>query len=274
MISIVLNADTRPVDLEFQGLTKGPRSRDFISRSALENKRKFFEGFDIEMIVHLDEHEPLSHEQYDVLHELCDAVVVRKHTRHYRDCDPFNGFNDINYLQALSMARGSYVAHFDQDMMAFAKDKSAVQMMMAEVDSGRYKFICNPSVNTPHPCHAPEYVGKFWASTRFFFCKRESLDLGALEHAIREPQWLYENYGRPPRENNWTEGFLGVLSNYSVLYPKPEIDSWAIFPWMKYVDGTIDRLSTMPYGQVASLIYKAGGDGIFWDGIDATKLFV
>lgn len=272
MVSLVLNCDTRPAHLEFQGLTKGPRSRDFIGREALESKRKFFDGFDIELIAHIDEHEPLTHEQYDVLHELCDCVVIRKHTKHYRGNNPCNGFNDINYLQALSMARGQYVAHFDQDMFCYAADRTPVEMMLDEVNSGRHKIVCYPSNNSPHPCHAPEYEGRFWASTRFFFCKRETLDFTVLEHAIREPQWLYENFSRPPRECPWTEQFLGIMAGYSVLYPKPEIDKYVICPWMSYRDGTLDKLAEMPYGAIANAFYKAGGAGLFWDGVSSEQL--
>lgn len=272
MISIVINADTRPVRNEFGGMFNGVRSRDFIGRSALENKRKFFSGFDAELIVHIDEHEPLTNEQYSALHELCDCVVVRKHSKYYRGANPFGSFNDVSYLQALSMARGTHVAHFDQDMVASTSDDSIVNWMFDTVDSGEKKFVCYPSTCSPAPCHAPEYNNQWWVSTRFFFCRRESLELDVLERAIREPQWLYETVSRPPRENNWTEGFLGVMSGHSVIYPKPEIDRWAIFPWMSYRDGLMDKINAMSHGGVADLIHRAGGDGVFYDGVDANLL--
>lgn len=272
LISVILNLDTRPVCSEFQGLHKGVRSRDFIGKSNLENKRKFFEGFNIEVIAHIDEHEPLTREQYDTLHDLCDCVVVRKHTKYYRGADPFHKFNDISYIQALSLARGEYVAHFDQDMAAFTYDRSIIDWMHDEVNSGRHKFVCNPSTCSPAPCFAPEYENKWWASTRFFFCKREQIDITALERAIRDPEWAYTTYDRPPRINPWTEAFLGIMANYSVIYPPVELDRWAVFPWMNYRDGVLERMNQMPYSEVALRLRAAGGDGIFWDGVDSNLL--
>jgi len=271
-ISIIFNADTRPVCSEFQGLHKGVRSRDFIGRASLLNKRTFFREFDTELIAFIDEHEPLTHEQYDTLHELCDCVVVRKHSRHYRGWEPFGPFNDINYLQALSMARGEFVAHFDQDMAAFAFDRCPVVWMVDEVASGRHKFVCYPSPCSPAPCHAPEYENKWWASTRFFMCKRETLDFTVLERAIREPQWLYSTFDRPPRENPWMEQFLGILAGYSVIYPPVDLSSWAVFPWMIYRDGALEALNAMPYEAVRWCIEKAGGPGVFYDGADVNLM--
>lgn len=268
-LSLLINADTRPVHPSFEGMHKGVRSRDFIGRAAIEGKRKFFEGFDCEVIVHIDEHEPLTHEQYDVLHECCDVVVVRKHSKSYRGNDPFYPFNDVNYLQTFAMARCDLVAHFDQDVTAFAADGAPARWMVDEIISGKTKFISYPSKNHPHPVHAPDHLGMFWASTRFFLCHRDSIKLDVLEHAIREPQWLYENYSRPPQESPWTEQFLAVMNNYEVTYPKPDIDHWAIFPWMSYEDGLLDRMASLPYGDIASGIYRAGGEGIFHDGIDS-----
>ncbi len=272
MISIIFNADTRPVCSEFQGLHKGVRSRDFIGRAALENKRKFFEGFESELIAFIDEHEPLTHEQYDVLHECCDCVVVRKHSRYYRGHNPFAKFNDVNYLQALSMARGEYICHFDQDMYAFRSSKAPIEWMIDEVNSGRHRIVSHPSRNAPAPCHAPEYEGKFWASTRFFFCKREEFDFTVLERAIRDPEWFYGAYDRPPRINPWTEQFLGVMAGYSVIYPPPDIRSWAVFPWMHYKDGAIEKLNGMLPEEVFYAIGKAGGDGVFYDGADVNLM--
>lgn len=272
MISCVLNVDTRPVSLEFQGMHKGVRSRDFLGTAGLLNKRNFFKGHDIELIVFLDEHEPLTEAEYYALHTHADCVVIRKHSKYYRGANPFHKFNDISYIQALSMARGDVVAHFDGDMAAFCADSSPIDWMLDEVGSGRHKFVCYPSRCSPAPCEAPAYQNKWWASTRFFVCQRESIDITALEHAIREPEWAYATYDRPPVINPWTEAFLGIMANYSVLYPPPNIASWAVFPWMTYKEGTMEKLNAMPYPEIAAAINRAGGDGVFWDGVDVNLM--
>ncbi len=271
-ISVAFNADTRPVCPEFQGLHKGVRSRDFIGRAALENKRRFFDGFDIELIAFIDEHESLTHEQYDTLHELCDCVVVRKHSRYYRGYNPFNAFNDVSYLQCMAMARGDIICHLDQDMFAYRSSRAPIDWMVNEVVSGLHKFVSYPSQNSPAPCHAPEYENKWWISTRFFLCLRESIDFTVLERAIREPQWLYETYDRPPRENPWTEQFLGIMAGYSVIYPPVDLRSWAVFPWMNYADGAIAKLNSMQPEEVFYAIEKAGGPGVFYDGADVNLM--
>lgn len=267
MISVVVNCDTRPVHPEIEGMFKGVRSRDFLV-DGIKNKIKFFEGHEIEVIAFVDVHEPLTVEQFNEMSELCSAIVVRKHDRRYRGNDPFGPFNDINYLQALFMARGDIIAHFDQDIAAFSNSPDVVHCLLQHLDS--YNFVCGPSVNHPHPCHAPEYEGKFWASTRFFMCKRETLKFDVLERAIREPQWFYDTYDRPPRESPWMEQFLGILGEYKVLYPKPEMDRYAIFPWMRYRDGLLAQLNGLPYPEVQRLIERAGGAGTFYDGADAS----
>ncbi len=274
MISVVLNCDTRPVSLAFQGLHKGVRSRDFLRTAGLLNKRNFFKGHEIELIVFVDEHEPLTAEEYYDLHTHADCVVIRKHSKYYRGANPFSAFNDVNYLHALSMVRGEHVAHFDMDMAAFSADGSVADWMLGMLESGMHKFISYPSVNAPAPCHAPEYLDKWWASTRFFMCKRETLDFTVLERAIRDPQWFYSTYDRPPRENPWTEQFLGIMGDYQVLYPLPSLESWAVFPWMNYRDGALEKLNSMTHDQVAAAIHRAGGAGTFYDGVDVNLMGV
>jgi len=272
MISVVLNVDTRPVRSTFQGLHKGVSSRDFLRTPGLINKRNFFKGHEIELIVFVDEHDPLTAEEYFDLHTHADCVVVRKHRKYYRGSEPFSAFNDVNYLQALSMARGEYVAHFDQDMAAFSADPSTVDWMLHTLEFNHARFISYPSVNHPAPCHAPEYENKWWASTRFFICKRETLDFTVLERALRDPQWFYSTYDRPPRENPWTEQFLGIMAKYAVLYPHPNLESWAVFPWMTYRDGTLEKLNAMSHNEVAAAIHRAGGAGAFYDGVDVNLM--
>lgn len=273
-ISIILNTDSRPVNPEFTGMWNGVRSRDFLERPNLENKLKFFDGFDVELIVFLDRHEDLTHEQYDTLHSMADCLVVRKHSRYYRGADPFSAFNDVNYLQAFSMARSNMIAHFDHDVAAFRSEKSVVDGLVDEVESGRHKFVCYPSPQSPHPCDAPSYQNQWWASTRFFLTKRDTLILDDLERAIRDNEWFYAKYGRPNVVNPWTESMISQMAGYSVLYPPVDLDKWAVFPWKQYDDGMLQMLNNMPHAAIADALRRAGGCGIFWDGVESRLLGV
>lgn len=270
MISVIFNADTRPVCPQFEGMWKGVRSRDFIGDQALYMRKNFFRGHDIELIGYVDEHEPLTSEEYRVLHDHCDVTVVQKHTKKYRGADPFNAFNDVNYLHALSLARGEYVCHMDQDMALYTDDPSIVGSMLQELEN--HKFICYPSPHSPNPCVAPNYDGKFWASTRFFLCKRETLILDDLERGIRDNQWFFAKYGTPPVVNPWTESFIAQMADYKVYYPPVELDRWVAFPWHSYQDGTIMKLNSLPYSGVAAAVRRAGGDGVFWDGATSSLM--
>jgi hypothetical protein len=225
----------------------------------------------MEVIVFVDEHEPLTYEQQKRLDEMTDCLVIRKHSKYYRGARPFGPFNDINYIQAFSQARGEYVVHFDQDMAAFQKG-GTTEWMKDLLDTGTYNFVCYPSANSPAPCHAPEYENKWWASTRFFFCKREMIDITALERAVRDNEWFYSTYDRPPRINPWTEQFLGVMGDYKVYYPPVILNQWAVFPWMTYKDGLLAKMNGMPYEDIHNALLRAGGSGIFWDGVDANLL--
>lgn len=272
MISVLINMDTRPVHPEFQGMWNGVRSRDFISAAAIINKRKFFEGYPIEICCHVDCHEDLTNKEFDVLYAHADAVTVRRHSKHYRGFEPFNAFNDVNYLQTFAMARGDYVAHFDQDVAAFKGSKDVLDWMFEQIDSGAYKFVCYPSPHSPHPCVAPNYEGKFWASTRFFLTKRDSIKLDDLERAIRDNKWFFEKYGTPPVVNPWTEAFLSQMNDWSVIYPPVVLHQWAVFPWTRYKDGTLEKMNGLSYPQIHAALERAGGSGIFWDGCNSDLL--
>ena len=269
MISVITNVDTRPPRGEHDGLFAGTVSRDYLVDGLL-NKKKFFQGFDCEFIIFIDEHQKIDALTLDTLREHADTIVLSKHSKHYRGIDPFGPFNDINYLRAFAMARGDTICHFDQDVAAFTSSPNEIAAILNLVESGQRKFVSLPSSCSPHPVHDDSFQNKWWASTRFFICKRQAIDLTALEHAIREPQWAYEVFGTPPRQHPWTEHFLALMNDFSVYYPPIELDKWAVFPWAKYTQGTLAKLNAMPYGEVAKRLYASGG--LPYDGVDAELL--
>ena len=269
MISVIINTDTRPARGEHAGLFHGTVSRDYLVDGLL-NKKKFFEGFDCEFIVYIDEHQRVDALTLDTLREHCQTIVLSRHSKHYRGIDPFNAFNDVNYLRALSMARGNIICHFDQDVAAFTSSPHEISSLINMVVGGQYKFVSLPSPCSPHPVDDASFQNKWWASTRFFICERDSIDLTALEHAIREPQWAYQTYGFPPRQCPWTEHFLGLMNGFSVYYPPVTLDTWAAFPWAKYEQGALAKLNALPYGEIAKRLYDTGG--LPYDGVDASLL--
>lgn len=239
-ISIVINCDTRHQKDEQTGLFNGVVNSDFLT-DGVRNKQLFFSGCDFETIVFIDKHNDIPQDTMDYLQEICDVVVIRKHTGE-------NGFNDMNYLQAMFMARGKYVAHFDQDTAAFTKSDESVKYMINLLEE--YKFISYPSYWSPNAVHDPSFGGKMWASTRFFMCKKETLQFDVLMNCIKEPNWAYEKFGDSPRRCNWLEHFLTLANNNSVYYPPIQTQNYTIFTWEKYEQWTLRRMNEMTYDEI------------------------
>lgn len=253
LISIVINADTRKgfndEVTEVGTMFNGCRSSDFLTWGVW-NKIQFFNGFKIELILYIDEHMEIKPEDIQFLKPLCTTLVVRKHTEEA-------SFNDWNYLRALSLATGDIVVHFDQDTAAFTNSPEYVEQLIKYLDE--YKFVSYPSHWTPAPVHDDSFKGLWWASTRFFMCRNESLKIEELRQCIINPEWMYEKYGDSPRRNNWTEHFIAKINGNSVIYPPVELQKGAIFSWSKYKKGTLEILQNMNYEEIKQWILHRGG---------------
>lgn len=240
LISVVINCDTRPQKDEQTGLFNGVCSDDFLTDGVF-NKIKFFDGFDIETIVFIDEHLPVSDKTLGYLRSIADCIVIRKHTSE-------NSFNDYNYLSALSLCRGNIVAHFDQDTAAFTSSKESVQSLIDLLET--YKFVSYPSMWSPNAVNDPSFGGRMWASTRFFICKRETLKFDVLRACIEEPECAYKTFGDVPRRCNWLEHFLTLTNENSVYYPPIQTQNYTIFTWEKYETYTLRRMNEYTYDQI------------------------
>lgn len=240
LISVVINVDTRGQRDEQDGLFNGVCNEDFLTDGVF-NKIKFFDGFDIETIVFIDEHLPVSEKTLEYLRSIVDCVVVRKHSNELN-------FNDYNYLSSLALARGKYIAHFDQDTAAFSRNKESVQYMLDLLE--QYKFVSYPSIWSPNPVDDATFNNFWWASTRFFICKRDAIKITELEECIKEPEYCYQKYGDRPRRCNWTEHFIAHMNNNSVYYPPIQTNNYTIFTWEKYEQYTLRRMNEFTYDQV------------------------
>jgi hypothetical protein len=249
-ISVIINADTRPQRDEQTGLFSGVCNEDFLI-DGIFNKIQFFKGFDIETIVFIDEHLPVPDKTLEYLRSMCDCVVIRKHTKEEK-------FNDWNYWSALMLARGTYIAHFDQDSAAFTSSPEAVQDFINGLEV--YDFISYPSHWSPAPVHDPNY-DYYWCSTRFFMCKRETLDFTEIKKCLQDSDYLYGKYPASVR-TPWAEHILGLISKYTgkgVYYPPIQLDRIAIFSWANYEQWVLRRLNEYSYGQIVEFINSKGG---------------
>lgn len=233
----------------------GCRAKDFLLDGVI-CKQKFFAGFDIETILFIDEHEPIPIELLERIKSNVDTLIVRKHSEYYRGQEPFDKPNDINYLQALSMARGDIVAHFDQDCAAFTAGKEHVENLIRLLE--QYSYVSYPSRFSPVAVKDPDF-DHMWTSTRFFLCKRTTLDFTEIEKCLLQPDYMWDKYGHKKRKLSWMEHVLGIISNSSVYYPPIEPEKMMLFCWNTYINGVLPHLNSIPYSQVFDYVKKCKG---------------
>lgn len=249
-ISVVINVDTRPEKGEQTGLFGGCINSDFLDEG-IYNKVKFFEGFDKEIIVYIDQHEPLPQKTFEYLNKIADIICVRKHTQ-----EP--GFNDWNYQRALRLATGDIICHFDGDMAAFTSGKEAIEEMIDLLKL--YSFISYPSPHSPYAAHDKSF-DYMWASTRFFMCKRTTINLTELDKMQRDYEYCYTKYPAS-RKEHWSEHLLGLIAKYNgmgVYYPQINYNKLAIWCWGNYDKYILGRLNSLPYEEVKAFVLSKGG---------------
>lgn len=243
LISLCINLDTRNKKNHNDGLFNGTINSDFLTDGVF-NKIKFFSGFDIETIVFIDQHNPIDETSLSYLRNICDTVVIRKHTNEEK-------FNDYNYLSALSLCRGEYICHVDGDMALFTKDTEPIQRMLNWLDE--YDFVSYPWLHSPNPDVNDNY-DYWWCSTRFFICKRESLDITEIRKCLQDSDYLYGKYPASVR-NPWLEHIIGLHAKYNgkkkgVFYPPLDFNNYMIYCWNNYDDYILRRLNELSYEEV------------------------
>lgn len=249
-ISLVINCDSRPQNDSFGGSNlMGVVNEDFLF-DGVWNKVKFFDGFEKEVIVYIDQHEFVPEHLLHEIHSIADTVIVRQHTN-----EP--SFNDWNYLRALSFVNNEIVIHIDQDTAMFANSKEEVHRLLGMLDN--YEFISYPSYWTPYPVIDPSF-DHIWCSTRFFMCLKKNLDLPEIIKCANDYNYWCDTYP-VARKCPWLEHWIGSIAKYrnqKVFYPPMELDRYAIFSWGSYKSGTLPRLNMQSYEDVVQWIKDNG----------------
>lgn len=240
-ISAVINVDTRPQRNSIEGLFSGVCNTDFILDGVI-NKFKFLEGFDKEIIVHIDEHLPVDSDTLSELRKVADTVLIRKHTHEEK-------FNDWSYVRALQLASGDFVMHFDQDCAAFTSGTEPIKNLIGLLE--QYDYVSYPSHWTPNAVVDHNYDYK-WCSTRFFLCKRETLNFPEIIKCLKDYDYLYSTYPASVK-NPWTEHILGLLAKYNgkgVYYPPFDLHNYVVFSWGSYRSGILKELNEKSYDEI------------------------
>lgn len=248
-ISVVVNVDTRPENETNQEMFNGVVSRDFLV-DGLINKRNLFKDFDHELIAFVDEHEPIDEKTIAYMRELTDVLIIRKHNRKFEEQTNYPAFNDLNYLTALFAARGSYVFHFDGDVAAFASSPDPINEYIQQLE--QYDYISYPSYWSPYPTHDDSWEGKFWASTRFFCCKRSTLQIGEMLKCQLDYDYWRTTYPMP-KLCHWLEHICASIAwngGKGVFYPKLDFGRFILFTWENYHKYTLQRLNSQTFQEV------------------------
>lgn len=256
-ISVVINLDSRPGIDGCAGGTMGDgaRSWDFFV-DGVKNKRKFFEGRGmLEFVIYIDQHLPVPQKIVESMLGCLEGCEVKTHLFEHREGQK----NDENYLAALRLATGDYVAHFDQDVVAFGDPRMWITPL------GVYKFVSYPCASSPDPDPDRARWKDFrWASTRAFFCRRKDLRLDDLEHCLQDQEWAYRTFGTPPSCHPWTEHYLGLMAGANQVYYPPLNENFQIWSWSKYLPGVLPALNQMSHEEVRAYVQRCGG--INWAG--------
>ena len=231
MISVVVNLDTRPGWKDrYSSVTEtgcgvcGVRSVDFFT-DGIAAIRRFFNGHEIELIAYVDEHEPL-----DVPVD-ADKLIVATHDSSKPQ------WNDHLYLNALSYAKGDYVCHIDQDMALFRHpDADVVSILFKYLEV--CKIACYPLLTT-----CPWY-----ASTRFFICKREDLPIDELRWCVDHLDEAVKKYPIPDvTEFTCLEQAMTGVVKGMVMYPDA---GFIAFSWINYRMGLLRQLAALPFSAI------------------------
>lgn len=249
LISVCVNVDSRSENYQNQEMFKGVVSRDFLV-DGLINKRKLFEGFDFELICFLDEHEPIDEKTIAHMRELCDTLIIRKHNKDFEDQKNFAAFNDLNYLTCLWAARGSYIFHFDGDVAAFTINQEPINYFLNLLE--HHDYISYPSMWSPNPVDDPSFGGKYWCSTRFFCCKRSTLDFSEILKCQLDYDYWKETYP-VPRLCHWLEHLTSSIAWHKgkgVYYPPIDFNRFILFTWGTYDKYILQRLNSQTFEEV------------------------
>jgi len=245
-ISVVINVDTRPENDTNKEMFRGVVDRDFLYEGVL-NKHNLFKGFDAEFIVFVDEHEPLTDKELANLKSVADTLIIRKHNKDFEDIKDFAGFNDLNYLAGLYNARGKYIFHFDGDVAAFTESPEPIKEYIELLET--YDYVSYPSIWSPYPVIDDSFQGNYWVSTRFFCCKRTTLDFTEIMKCQLDYDYWRTTYPRT-RLCHWTEHILQSLAKKGVYYPPLDFKRFILFTWENYHKYTLQRLNNQTFEEV------------------------
>lgn len=223
--------------------------------SGIIQKVRFFRGHEVQLVVVVDEHEKVPR---DLVERACEESGASEVILKIGPQDHVSPrWNDRLYLSSLALATFPMVVHFDQDCNAYRSDESTfIEDAVRKLD-GDLKFICQPSDLT-----ADIHNMNHFASTRFFMCKRETVDIEEWWRCLDTP-YLLSKYGVDTSRFPipcCLEQIIGCINGHKVEYPyDPDRLDTLIFSWSRYHSGVIEKLNSLPFDEVRDIVVNRFG---------------
>jgi hypothetical protein len=258
-LSIVINCDTRPnagddfhcINNYGSGNLCGVHSLDFLTHGVIA-KNRYLEGCNRETILCVDLHDPIPvHIKMEIDRLIIDGEINRIIT--WPHSKEKHRWNDDIYVRSLRevSSDATHIAHWDGDCIGYKREGvNIVEKYLSHLANG-YKYVCQqtPLDNSVH--------GMFWASSRFFFCEKSTLDLDEVERCLDDK---YRSNKLPEWHLPCMEHILGALSGEgSVLYPPSDDYNFCVWSWVHYYAGTIKKLNSMSYDEVKKYVFEDCG---------------
>lgn len=225
---------------------EGCRSVDFITEATIARQR-FLESplvDEVETIICIDVHEPIPSWVYERLFEISNCYVVTdQHDRHR------HRWNDYIYIHALRQATGDLVAKWDGDCIGYRHPDFDVLTYYFDFLSNGAAYVCQQTKLIP------EVEPMWWASTRFFLCRRETLDLDEAARCI-DDDYRRAKYG--PKHCPCLEHCLGLMCGERVIYPPEKNSDFIVWNWVQYYLNCIPKLNNMPYADILQYVHDCG----------------
>lgn len=233
------------------GNLMGCHSLDFLTHGVVA-KNRYLAGYDRETILCVDIHDPIPQKIRDEIDRLKEAGEIQKviATTHSKSAHRWNDFIYISaYRQIPSDC--THVAKWDGDCIGYkGEDVDMVGQYLRHLAEG-YKYVCQQT-----PLAGWEHK-MFWASSRFFFCERETINIDEIERCLNDG---YRAKRLPGLHLPCAEHIMGALSGEgSVLYPPSDNGKGVIWSWVHYYSGIIEKLNSMSYDEVKKYVFETCG---------------
>jgi len=197
--------------------------------AVVKNKQSFFDGFKFETIVFIEEYQKkeIQQETLQELRQVCDRIILHKQSFKFDNIESFIRYKELNYANALQVARGDVIVHFGH-IFVYRRNRRSVERLLEYLLECSY--VCYP-------------FSEFGVSMEFFACWRNSVDYTEIMKCIKSEEYFHDKYSKfNHKYEHKLSHILGSMSPRGVLsaedrdeylFLKSEYKEILPFPYLK-----------------------------------------